>query len=162
MPDAFLDCHLCVVHPQNYLADMAAAGGWGRGGEGVRVSAAWRIERERAPGEIDHVFWPANLGARAQGRGGEREREKKKKKRVSTIRGPSLLIEKEKKSSSNFLLASVLELNHWESQVLLFIYIQGKRKHKRLRGRKEERKEETQKRGLKTKEKASNSVREKT
>ena len=24
--DAFLDCHLCVVHPEAYVADMAAAG----------------------------------------------------------------------------------------------------------------------------------------
>ncbi|PRW57267.1 carbohydrate kinase [Chlorella sorokiniana] len=26
VPDAFLDCHLCTVHPENYVADLAAAG----------------------------------------------------------------------------------------------------------------------------------------
>lgn len=26
VPDAFLDCHLCVVHPERYVEDMAAAG----------------------------------------------------------------------------------------------------------------------------------------
>ena len=29
VPQAFLDCHLCTVQPQNYLDDLAAAGGWG-------------------------------------------------------------------------------------------------------------------------------------
>jgi hypothetical protein len=28
VPEAFLDCHLCVVHPENYVDDLAAAGDW--------------------------------------------------------------------------------------------------------------------------------------
>ena len=30
VPDAFLDCHLCTVHPANYVADLASAGECGR------------------------------------------------------------------------------------------------------------------------------------
>lgn len=26
VPEAWLDCHLCVVHPENYVEDLAAAG----------------------------------------------------------------------------------------------------------------------------------------
>ena len=34
VPEAFLDCHLCTVHPENYVADLAAAGGLDCGGAG--------------------------------------------------------------------------------------------------------------------------------
>lgn len=36
VPEAFLDCHLCTVHPENYVADLAAAGG-----PGLRREAWW-------------------------------------------------------------------------------------------------------------------------
>ena len=36
VPEAFLDCHLCTVQPQNYLDDLAAAGGPGLAWSGLK------------------------------------------------------------------------------------------------------------------------------
>lgn len=39
VPNAFLDCHLCTVHPENYVDELAASGGGPRHGAAAGVCA---------------------------------------------------------------------------------------------------------------------------